>query len=326
MTAFFLGLALATAARAETILDLQKAVQSAQAAVDQQAKAADHAKDETLKAVGALGAKGNTAAMATMLAMAEQREQAAAIAALQSTAALRKARQALSEALLDITEQGSASERAAARAEHGEVAPSVSDLLVCDGPDCVAVSAREHAAMVLMGAVTPVFDHAKWPPADAASAITVLAYRPEAPPLATLKREVTAATERAQTTRSAVNAARGALQSSADRATAERYVQARTAADAAQLEHSAAEDRLTKAVRRYADAARALKRASLLAGDGYTLKTGAAKACRMTECIAAEGLEAAAFLVIGAAEDAKGSQKRLVAFVAAEPDGRMVFR
>jgi len=324
--ALVLALGLAGPARAQTLIDLQRAVRAAQSTADAQAKAGARARAETLKAVDALGAKGNPAAMATVLSMAEQREQDAAIAALQGTAALRRARQALNEAVTDLAEQGAAIERAAARAEQGEVAPSVSDLLVCAGPDCVGVSAREHTAMILMGAVTPEFDHAKWPPPEAVSAITTLTYHPDAPPLAGLRREAAEAAARAQAAQRAVSETRAALQSDANPAAAGRYTAARTAAEAARLELIAADQRLAQTVRRFADAGRALKRAALLAGVGYALKSGGTRACRLEDCMAAEGLEAAAFLVIGAAEDPKGGQKRLGAFVAPAPDGRLVFR
>jgi hypothetical protein len=315
--------ALASPAHAEPLIGLQKALRAAEAEASAHDKLIDRAKADTLKAVAALGAKGNTAAVTALLAAAQQREQAAEIGALQSTAALRRARQALTEAVTDAIEQGEAIERAAARAGHGDVAPSVSDLLACDGPDCVPVSAREHAALVLMGAVPPGFDFTKWLPET--PGITALAYDPEAPPFATLRQAAARAAEHAQAAQKNVAAAQGDLQTRGDGKAAESYTRARTEAEAAQAERLAADERLVQAARRYADAGRALKRAALLAGDGYALKPDGRRACRAASCLSAESMEAAAFLVLGAAEDSR-LPKHLAPFIAPSAARGFVFR
>jgi len=315
--------ALAGPAHAEPLLGLQKTVRAAEAEAGAHDKLIARAKADTLKAIAALGAKGNTAAVTALLAAAQQREQAAVIGALQSTAALRRARQALTEAVTDAVEQGEAIERAAARAGHGDVAPSVSDLLACDGPDCVPVSAREHAALVFMGAVPAGFDFAKWPPET--PAVTALAYQPEAPPFAGLRAAARSATAHAGATQKNVAAAQTHLQTRGDREAAEAYARARSEAETAQAARAAADERLAQAARRYADAGRALKRAALLAGDGYALKADGRRVCRAADCLTGEGLEAAAFLVLGAAEDNR-SPKGLDAFITRTPAGSFVFR
>ena len=316
---------------AEPLLGLQRAVAEAQKRSDVLGKERARLHKDTLKAMALTARAGADASRRVgalaALAVAEQREATAAIGGLQATAAYRRARQALNEAVTDSVEQGEAIERAAARAVRGEVVPSVSDLLVCDGPDCLPVTAREHAAMVLMGAVGPTFDSTNWPGKDAPSPITVLAYTPERPPLAELRRAADEAAHQAEAAGVEAGRLREELRGDpTQRAIAENYAGARVKADAATAERDAAEARLQRALRNYADAGRALQRAALLAGDGYVLKSGGRQACNDLACVAAEGLEAAAFLVLGAAENMGDGLKSFERFLAAVPGGSLVFR
>jgi hypothetical protein len=319
--AWLLALVLtAGAAQAEPLIDLQRAVTKAEAAADARAQALNRAKRDVL---GALAIKGNAAGNTIALAAAEQREQAASIGALQSITALRRARQALTEAVTDAVEQGEAIERAAARAAHGDVAPSVSDLLACDGPDCVAIPVREHTALVLMGAVGASFDPTKWSPPE--HAITALPYLPAALPLRTLRTAADDARRTAQAAQAVMIQSRTDVQSGVPD-TMTTYARARVAADAAQATRAAAEATLEQTLRGYADAGRALKRAALLAGDGYSLQRGGRRVCAGDDCIAAQGLEAAAFLVLGAAADMNEGRRTLKDFVIPAADGGFVFR
>ncbi len=315
-----LGMTLASAAALATpMTDLQRAVREAENRAEALTQTRDRLHQATISAL-------NRRDMAAFAA-AEKREAETAIGTLQSTAAVRRARQALAEAVNDAVEQGQALERAAGRAATGEVAPSVHDHLACDGPDCAPVTAREHAALILMGAVGPAFDATQWPPDKEPSPITVLAYTPDALPLVILRRAAAEAARRAQTTTAAADAARGRLQASAtDPAAVTAYVKARTEADTAQAERLSAETRLQHVLDGFADAGRALKHAGLLAGEGYALKADGRKICNPSGCRAAEGLGAAAFLVIGAAENMNGGLKRFSSFVTTSPDGHFVFR
>lgn len=310
---------LSAAARATPMTDLQRAVREAETRAEALTRTHDRLHQATISAL-------NRRDMAAFAA-AEKREAETAIGTLQSTAAVRRARQELAEVVNDAVEQGQALERAAGRAAANEVAPSVRDLLACDGPDCAPVSAREHAALILMGAVGPAFDAAQWPPDKESSPITVLAYTPDALPLVILRRVAAEAARRAQTAAMQADAARAQLQANAtDPAAVTTYAKARAEADTAQAERLSAGTRLRQALDGFADAGRALKRAGLLAGDGYALKADGRKVCNPTGCRAAEGLEAAAFLVLGAAEDMNGGLKWFSSFVTTAADGRPVFR
>jgi hypothetical protein len=309
----------APAARAQSTLESIMAQQQAVQLAETRAKALETERDrlhrETLKAL-------NRHDAATFSAD-EKREADNTIGTLQTTAALRSARQALAEAVNDAAEQGEALEHAAARAASGEVAPSVVDLLSCDGPDCMPISAREHAAMVMMGAVGPTFDPAKWD--AAASPVTVLAYDPNALPLAALRRAAKDAADQAQRAVLQAAAAQATLRTTSTAAAMDAYAQALAATDVAESAKRAADQRLQDALRAFADDGRALKRAALLAGDGYALASDGRKVCRGAMCLPAEGREAAAFLVIGAAQDVNGGVKRFGAFVTRTADGRVVF-
>ncbi len=324
LSLLFIGLIMASAAaHATPMLDLQRAVVEAQARADAIAKERDRLHQDTLKALS----RHDTAAFTS----AEKREAGAVIGDLQSTAALRRAHQALADAVNDAAEQGEALERAASRAAAGEVAPSVRDHLSCEGPDCTPISPSEHAALIMMGAVGPTFEPAKWPPEGEPPPITALAYTPNALLLAALRRAVEESTQRAQTANARAEAARTELQNQiTDAATsasdADAYAKARIEADTAQTEKAVARARLQHAIDAFAADGRALKRAALLAGDGYALKAGGNKICNRSACTATEGLEAAAFFVIGAAEDMNDGQKRFGSFVTRTIDGQFVFR
>lgn len=319
------------ATAAEPLIGLQRAVVEAQKRGDVLGKERLRLHQDTLKALAVLARAGadasRRAGALAAFAVAEQREASAAIGGLQATAAYRRARQALTEAVNDAVEQGEAVERAAARAGRGEVAPSVSDLLICDGPDCVLVTAREHTALVLMGAVGPSFDPTRWPPKDAPPPITVLAYAPGRAPLAELRRAADEAAQQAEGAGAEAGRLREELRADPSQgAIAENYAGARAKADAAVAERNGAEARLQRALRNYGDAGRGLQRAALLAGDGYVLKSGRRQACNAVTCIAAEGLEAAAFIVLGAAENMSDSLKRFQSLLAPGPSGGLVFR
>ncbi len=316
---------LAGTAQAEPIITLQRAVTAAEKVATDQEGMRQKAHDETLAAVQRL-AKGDTAAARIALAAAETREQAAAIGTLQSSAALRRARQALSEAVTAAIEQGDAVERAAQRAAHGEVAPGVRDLLACDKADCVKVPLREHAAMVLMGAVPLDFDAKNWPPDETAPAVTVLSSHPSAPRIATLRAAASEAAETASKTQARAEAAYRAMATGRTSEALSAFGAAQGEADSARAAQAAADENLRLAERTFADAGRALKRAALLAGDGYALARGGKKACAGKACVSAEGMEAAAFLVLGAAEDLNDGLKSLAAYVVRNENGEFVFR
>lgn len=303
-----------TPAWAEPLIDLQRAVAAAEKRAEEQAAVHDRLHQDTLTALS----RGAAAAFI----IAEQREEAAMVGDLQSVSALRRNRQGLTEAVNGLIEQADAIEHAAARAARGEVAPSASDLLACDGPDCVTVSPREHGALVLVGAVAPSFDRALWPPADTLLQITVLRSDGD-PALATMR---TAAEKAGLAAHDAATKAESLRALATDPAAMKIYAEALVAADAARAAQNAAGERLQKQVRLMADTGRALKRAALLAGDGYTLQRGGHKACSGDICVSAEGLEAAAFVVIGAAEDMSDGTKGLGAYVVKSADNAFVFR
>ena len=320
LSALLLGVAGTSAAMtaAPSMLDLERALRDAVKRADTVASDRARLHQDMVKTM-------NRHDMSAYIAM-ENREAQLAIANLQSLAAVRRARQTLTEAVNDYVEQGEALEHAATRAAAGEVVPSVRDLLVCDGADCTPVSDDEHAALILIGAVGPTFDPAQWPPEDAPSPVTVRAYTPRALPLATLHHDTTDAADRAQAAAVRADAAKAEMnREPGNTGFAENYARALADADAAQAAWAAAETKTQHALHEFANEGRALKRAALLAVDGYALKAGGGKVCNPSTCIAAEGLEAAAFLVIGAAEDINGGLKSFGSFVAAA-DGRVVFR
>jgi nucleotide-binding universal stress UspA family protein len=203
---FFLSILLSVLtpalAKADDLRALQGAVAASTQRAAEMARNRDTAHDETLRALKALSQTPASEKARAAYDSATTREQAAAIGELQAAAALRNARQRLTEAVNSAFEQGEAIERAAARAARGELTPSVTDPLACDGPDCVRISAREHAALVLMGAVGASFDPAKWPPPNSEPDITLMRYAPDSPPLATLRRAAEDAAQRAKETQS----------------------------------------------------------------------------------------------------------------------------
>ena len=308
------ALAVSAPAWAEPLIDLQRAVAAAEKRAEQQAAAHDRLHSDTLTAL----ARGAMAAFV----IAEQREEAAMVADLQSAAARRRSRQALAEAVNTLIEQADAIERAAVRAARGEVAPSASDLLACDGPDCITVSPREHAALVLMGAVAPSFDRAKWPPEDVLLQITVL-HADETPPLATLRAAMEAAAAQAHAAATEADRLRTGVTSETGDAM-KAYGEALKAADAARKDQSAAADRLQARIRYFGDVGRALKRAALLAGDGYVL-TDRDKVCHRDVCMTVGSrLEAAAFVVVGATDAKTANVKD--GYVIETRDGGFVFK
>ncbi len=319
--------ALAAPLRAEPLIELQRAERLAATQAETREHARERMHQDKLAVVTRLAkTAADDARTRVALAAAEQREQNAAIGALQAATALRRARQDLNEAVNDAVEQGDAIERAAMRAVRGEVAPSAKDLLACDGPDCVTIPLREHAAMIAMGAVPAGFDMNTWKTEGAAASITALAPNSAEPRLAFLRQ---AAADIAGIARDAQARAAAAFRAMAgdasSPATLAAFVQAQAEADTTHAQQAAAEQTLQRALRGYADAGRALKRAALLAGDGYTLAHGGRKACSPTACVSAEGLEAAAFLVIGAAEDMSDGTKSLTSYVAKSAGNAFVF-
>lgn len=332
-------LLVSSAVAAAPMVELQRAVRKAEMRAEALGTDSERQHRETLEALNQLAqaqkGSGSAAgarrdrALAAFTA-AEKREAAATIGNLQNTAALRQARQVMAEAVNAAVEQGDALERAANRALNGELAPSVSDALACDGPDCVPITLLEHAALILIGAVGPAFDPAQWPPANLPMSMTVIAYTPDALPLITLRHQAEEAVRRAQVATARADTSRAALehalsQPTIDPTPLETYGLARASADASQAERAAVEAHILETLFGYAAAGRALKRAALLAGDGYALKAGGDKACNPVACVSAEGLEAAAFVVIGAAEDIQRAAKSLSSFVTGTADGRMVF-
>jgi hypothetical protein len=91
--------------------------------------------------------------------------QAYAIPQLEAERTLRGARQMLAEGLMSYRAQGEALANAVERARHGEVTPSLTDPLSCDGADCGRIDARTHAAMITIGAVAPTVQSENWPTA-----------------------------------------------------------------------------------------------------------------------------------------------------------------
>jgi hypothetical protein len=312
-TLFLLLLAATASAEVpfEPMIDLQRAVAAAEKEAATRAREQDRLRDDVRKAL-------EQKAMAALV-IAEQREQAGLFTTVQSTAALRRTRQALTEAVQRFTAQGDALEDAAARAARGELVPSVSDPIACDGPDCEPVSPRVHAAMALIGAVAPSFDSAKWQPDES---LAVLAA--DAPSIARLR----TAAETTATAADGMNATLRDLRQNLrdDAASMTGYAEVRTKADGARAAAAAAQEQLDRALRHYADVGRALKRAALLAGDGYILRPAKKQICHKDSCRPADGLEAAAFLVIGAADDMRSGLKAFRPHVAQGLDDRALFR
>jgi hypothetical protein len=295
---------------------------------------------------------------------AVQTERAAMIAMVQAEATARAARQALTDAVTEWTAEGEALERAAARALSGESAPTAREHTACLGDDCAPVSAREHAALVTIGAVGPVFDLKDWP-ADAAREMTLLS-----PPTqmtvrdlrasAALAAKIATETQEIVTARRAPLAAAlpawdGALKALLDayfrpqgnshaeenlamavtgyedavaklKPVTAAYREAAIAADTAAAGKAPAATRLTDVLTFTGDAGRAVKRAALLAGrgDGLTVSGNGVAVCRDKACVPTAGTEAAAFVVIGAAPP--GAEKSLTGLIATTRDGRRVFK
>jgi len=312
-------LIIGSAASAETpfepIIDLQRVLAATEKEADVRAREQDRLRADVRKAL-------DQKAMAALV-IAEQREQAALFTTVQSTAAVRRARQALTEAVQRFADQGEALEDAAARAARGELVPSVSDLITCDGPACEPVSERVHTAMALIGAVGPSFDPAKWQPEETSALLAK-----DAPSLAQLRAAADKAAAAAQDTSKEMHELRESL--SGDDTSMSAYARARTAADTARAASEAAQAQLDRTLRHYGDIGRALKRAALLAGDGYVLKPSRKQICHMDppgdQCQPTDGLEAAAFLVIGATDDMKGGLKTFRPYVAQGMDDRALFR
>ncbi len=307
------ALLIAAPAAAEPLLPLQRAVAAAE-------KTAIERDDEL--------AKRHRATLAALkrdveaLASAEGYERGASIGALQAATALRRARQALTEAVQDIVAEAEALERAVVLAARGEVAPSATDRLVCERGDCVPVPEQQHASMVQMGAVPPSFDASAWPP-ETASPLSLLALTP-ATSLAGLRAAADTAAERAHDAAVIAEDMRARLEDNAPSRLS--YARAVEAADLARAAQDGAQGALRKVLDTYANTARAARRAAIMAGEGYILARGGRKACAGDTCVTAEGLEAAAFLVIGAAEEMNDGLKSLAPFVARTAEGAYVFR
>jgi hypothetical protein len=95
-------------------------------------------------------------------------------ARIEAERTLRGARQALTDAANKLNEQGQALIRASERARRGEVAPSLTDALVCEQSDCVRVSVTEHAALLVLGAVPESLETKAGLAADRACEFTLL--------------------------------------------------------------------------------------------------------------------------------------------------------
>jgi colicin import membrane protein len=309
----FVILMAAAPVAAEPLLPLQRAVAAAEKTAG--TRDAEHAKiRRETRAALSRNAAAHTAA--------EAREQAAAIGELQAGTALRRARQRLTEAVQAIVAEAEALEQAAALAARGEIAPSATDRLVCEGADCARVPEQQHAAMVQMGAVPSSFDATAWPP-ETAQPLALLALTP-ATPLASLRAAADAAAMKTQEAARTAEDMRTRLEDNAPSRVA--YARALEATDLARAAEDAATSALRQALDTYAAVARAARRAALMAGDGYILARGGRKACAGDTCVTTEGLEAAAFLVIGAADEANDELKSLAPYVAKTADGAYVFR
>lgn len=309
-----LGLLNAAApAAAEPLLPLQRAVSAAEkTAAAREAERAQFNRDT----------QGALKRGAEALAAVEAREQAVMIGELQAATVLRRTRQLLAEAVQRIVAEADALERAAALAARGEIAPSATDRLVCEQSDCAPVPEQQHASMVQMGAVPSSFDASVWPP-ETATPVTLLALTP-ATSLASLRAAAETAAQKAHDAAVIAEDTRRRLEDNAPSRIA--YGRALEVAATARAAQEAADAALSTALNGYSAAARAARRAALMAGEGYTLARGGRKACAEDKCMTTEGLEAAAFLVIGAAEDMNDGLKNLAAFVARLPDGAYVFR
>ncbi len=291
---------------------------------------------------------------------ASNRERAGMIASVQAEAAARAARQALTDAVNTWSAEGEALEHAAQRAGSGEVARTARENTACLDQDCSPVSAREHSALVLMGAVGPVFDAKDWPD-EAAREMTLLAPSAAATPrlrgLRDAREAATKASQQATTAASTAranfeaplpnwqarlygllesyfhppketsvpDAARAFLDFDANvRANAEANRSATQAADAAKAAVTTTEARLNEAVDAFADMGRATRRAALLAGRGNLLRADGTAICLAERCAATSGVEAAAFVVIGAA--APGAELKFANLIEQTPDRGWVFK
>ena len=310
---FAVGMLIAAPAVAEPLLPLQRAVAAAEKTVA--AREAERAKlhRDTLAAL-------NRSAAA--LAIAEGRARSAVIGTLQAGTALRRARQALSEAVQAFVAEAEALEHAAALAARGEVAPSATDRLVCEQSDCARVPEQQHAAMVQMGAVPLSFDASTWPP-ETAMPLRLLAVTPVTS-LAALRAAAEAAAQRSHDATRQAEDLRARLEDNAPSRVV--YARALKAAELARVAEDAAVAALRRALDTTARAARAARRAALMAGEGFILARDGHKACADDKCVTTDGLEAAAFLVIGAAEEMNDGVKNLAPFVVRTADGAYVFR
>ncbi len=288
------------------------------------------------------------------------RERATMVGAVQAEAAARAARQTLTDAVTQWSAEGEALVRAAVHAAAGDIVRSPRDHAACLDQDCSPISAREHAALVLIGAVGPAFDPKAWP-AEAGQDMTLL------PPaiaqrtlMRTLRDAVATATKAAQEAKDAAaqqQASVAAMQSDRSAAlqalldayfrptpgghaqeviaqAADAYTAAARKAepptdaitDKPSTAKKAAEEHRDTLLAFFGDAGRATQRAALLAGRGAVLTaSGTALAvCRAKACAPTSGLEAAAFVVIGAAMP--GAEKPLADVVDLTADRRWVFR
>ena len=284
------------------------------------------------------------------------RERAAMVGGVQAEAGARAARQALTDAVTQWSAEGEALVHAAVHAAAGDVVRSPRDHAACLDQDCSPISAREHAALVVIGAVDP----REWP-ADAAQEMALLSpATAQRTIMRTLREAATAAAKAAQeekdttarqqaslvATQSDRSAALQALLDAYFRPTpgghaqevivqaADAYTQAaRKAAppadateDKTSAAKKAAEARRDAMLAFFGDAGRATQRAALLAGRGAVLTASGTSlaVCRAKVCAPTSGLEAAAFVVIGAAMP--GAEKPLADVVELTADRRWVFR
>ena len=81
---------------------------------------------------------------------------------------------------------------------------------------------------------------------------------------------------------------------------------------------------LADALEAFADMGRAVRRAALLAGRGNMLRADGTAICIIERCAPASGVEAAAFVVIGAA--APGAEQKFAGLIEATPERRWVFK
>ena len=289
------------------------------------------------------------------------KERAAIVGSVQADAATRAARQSLKDAAVVWASQGEALQRATTRAQAGEFAPSATRYTACLDTDCSPIAAQDHAAMIAIGAVGPAFE-TESESQEALHVITVLP--PGAATVRTLRDAANTAATTGQRDAEDVTAHRKPLfavvppwdtavqnmldvyfrpqanshaeelltmaaddlsrASNALRSAGQSYRSASLAADASAATRRAAEEKLSRALTIFADQGRAISRAAVLAERGYILSSNGSSLCREAVCQPASGLEAAAFLVIGAA--APAAEKSLGALIEPTADKRWVFR